>query len=224
MAQLLTTWVSKRYEPKLPGANNQMSFETHLTLYASNSTSLEIARQFAIDHSLKWTHIELHSGVTPSQPMLTFWGQDSLGSQLRLAYSIKQELESIQIQVVRIKVETPFQGEFAPRSECSGGGHPDQYFECHVKLRLPSSTDLERLRSIAASYRAHVSRNAIKTFGKGQTERFVTQRSHHCTGATAQLNQLELTRSLRDNGFEIIEIESEFVLHDSNFTLDAGWN
>lgn len=200
-----------------------MSFETHLTLNPSNSTLQEAARKFAIDHSLKWTHIELYSGATPNQPMLTFWGQDSLNAQLRRANSISQELESLKIQVVRTKVETPFPGAFVPGAG-AGKENSNQYFECHVKLRLPSYADLERLRSIAASHRAHVSRNAIKTFENGQTERFVTQRSHHCTGATAHLNQIELTRSLKENSFDIVEIESEFVLYDSNFALDAGWN
>jgi hypothetical protein len=201
-----------------------MSFETHLTLNASNSALFKTAREFASDHSLKWTQIELNSGFTPTQPMLTFWGQSCLGDQLRRANLIRQELGSLQIQVVRIKVETPFPGAFVPNDGCTGQEHPNQYFECHVKLRLSSEADLVRLRSLAALHRAHVSRNAIKTFENGQSERFVTQRSYECSSATVQLNQFELTRSLEDHGFEIVEIESEFVLYDSNFALDAGWN
>jgi hypothetical protein len=201
-----------------------MSFETHITLKPAGKEALDAARQWAHLRSLKWTHIELSSGHAPSQPMLTFWGDDSLDLQLRRAKAIQQELEQLDIQVVRIKTECIFPGEFVPPLGCTKPEESNQYFECHVKLRLKSGADLDRLRSVVMPHQAHVSWNAIKTFKDGESERFVTLRSYHCTCETAQLSQLELAASLRQNGFNIVETESEFVLYDSNFALDTGWN
>src|SRR5262245_286017 len=119
-----------------------MSFETHITLSTANGDALIAAHRWAHRQSLKWTQIELHSGETPTQPMISFWGKDSLDAQLRRAGVIKQDLENLQVQVVRIKVETEFPGPFVPAAGCTEPANSNQYFECHVKLRLHSPQDL----------------------------------------------------------------------------------
>lgn len=53
-------------------------YETHLTLAIASPDTFASIRAWAERHAMKWTHILLDGGLTPSQPMVTFWGSQSV--------------------------------------------------------------------------------------------------------------------------------------------------
>ncbi len=63
--------------------------------------------------------------------------------------------------------------------------------------------------------------NARRVLADGAHERFVTQRCHDVDAPAAHA---ALQRLLADlDGVQIIEVEEEFVLYDSDLSLDDGW-
>ena len=101
--------------------------------------------------------------------------------------------------------------------------HPaHRYFEHHIKLLLESDRD-SPLRELAQLHSAHLSRNALQTRNDGFEQRFVTQR---CIGVgrSAAKKQLQiLVDSIESLGYHPLDIESEFVVYDSNLALNRGW-
>ncbi|MBI1246741.1 hypothetical protein GC197_02710 [bacterium] len=191
------------------------TFETHLTIDASRPECIEHARFWAIEAGLKWTEIELSRGNHQLQPMITYWGSDSLQSQRQAAKRIEEELSPLGVHIVRFKTETEASASLFARL--------GQYFECHIKLHLKSPEDLDALNVVANGNSSHLSRNARRVRDDGTQERFLTQRSYNCDGVQAKCKEQHLIDSLNKNGFDILETESEFVLFDSNLSLDAGW-
>ncbi|WP_093618835.1 hypothetical protein [Actinoplanes philippinensis] len=100
---------------------------------------------------------------------------------------------------------------------------PGLYFEHHVKLLLPAGTDLQGVRDVAAHHNARLSRNARRVRADGVRERFVTQRCHRVGLSAAQSSLAALVDALTGAGWEIAEVEKEWVLVDDNPGLDAGW-
>lgn len=191
-------------------------FETHLTLAASHSECIASARVWANESGLKWTEIELSQGNHPLQPMITFWGSESLKAQHAQANQIEQRLKSLGVRVVRVKTEIGVSSSLF--------AEPGQYFESHVKLHLESPRDWSALRHVTgSSNKAHISRNARRVRDDGSEERFLTLRSYDCDGTAAATNEHRLLDSVRENGLTVLEVESEFVLFDSNLSLDDGW-
>lgn len=191
------------------------TYETHLTLDSHRSGGIESARAWAIKSGLKWTEIELSHGEHQLQPMITFWSSDPLESQRKTAKQIEEQLQPLGLQVVRFKTETA-----ASEAQVAESG---QYFECHVKLHLKSSEDWDALLQVAHEKSAHVSRNARKVREDGTHERFLTLRSYECDGVEAQNKVKDLIAGLNAHGLNIMETESEFVVFDSNLSMDDGW-
>lgn len=195
--------------------SGRRQFETHLSIDASNRIAIDAAREWAHQSDLKWTEIELSRGVHRSQPMITFWGNGTLESQHDAASQIASSLVRLDVRVVRLKHEV----DVSP-SDMAGLG---QYFECHVKLPLTTAADWQTLACAAETHHAHISRNARRVRDEGTEERFLTQRSYACHGREAQQRERALVDALISHGLKIIEVESEFVVFDSNISLDAGW-
>jgi hypothetical protein len=118
---------------------------------------------------------------------------------------------------VRVKIEcTPWAPE-VPSEPCPDG----RYFEHHVKLLLEPDDDLSRLAELVEPHGAHLSWNARRVREEGRHERFVTQR---CRGVDAKGAHAALQGLLASlTGREVLEVEEEFVLYDSNLALDEGW-
>ncbi|MEZ6070020.1 MAG: hypothetical protein R3C10_07010 [Pirellulales bacterium] len=190
-------------------------FEIHLTLDASQADDIELARRWTAESGLKWTEIELSRGDHPQQPMITFWGQETLESQHDRAAEIQRGLASLGIRIVRVKIEV---GSTEALSAA-----PGQYFETHVKLRLTSAENRRAVHRVAETESAHISRNARRVLDDGTEERFLTQRSYTCSGFEAAVKQQELLEAVSAAGLNVMEVESEFVIFDSNIGLDRGW-
>jgi hypothetical protein len=124
------------------------------------------------------------------------------------------------IPVSRAKIEAAPDNAGVPQT----GDLPDgTYFEHHVKVVLADDAAIAAVREIGERHAAHVSRNARRALGDGRHERFVTQRCHDAGQPEARRRLVALVAELTAAGFPPVEIEEEYVLVDSNPTLDEGW-
>lgn len=197
-------------------------YETHVTVGAPDFRVLDQIRRWGEAESMKWTDIELDSGKTPSQPMLTFWGHDSLQEQHSRSAVVQQRIKEFGGEIVRVKVEANIDNDDVPQT-VDGPANSDGYFEFHVKVLLPASVDLAALRKIVEPLHARLSRNARRQRTDGRRERFVTLRVVSCPRESA-ISQFEILKTaLNQAGYETVETESEFVLYDSDRSLDSGW-
>jgi hypothetical protein len=180
-------------------------FEIHLTLDADSArVHADALCRFAEARGFSLLEIELPRGAYPSQPMLGWRSAGSLVSCLMATGD----------------VSPPF-GEDVPRENerCA----PGTYFESHVKLLLGCETAVHGVSSVALAHGAHMSRNARRTRTDGLQERFVTLRTHSGGLPEIARRTRELRAALAPEVHALLESEIEFVLHDSNHGLDAGW-
>lgn len=196
-----------------------IEYEAHLTLATSELGVLTSVSEWAESHQLKWTHIVLDGGDTPSQPMMTFWGKGDIVAQLARTQILSDQVGRLGALVVRVKIETRADS----RCQCFTGVANKGYFENHVKLILPSDVAMNDLQQLALSHGARLSRNARRVRTDGRQERFVTQRVYDADHATSRMQFERLMVDLQHANHEIVEIEREFVVFDSHLALDSGW-
>lgn len=116
--------------------------------------------------------------------------------------------------VARLKVEA---------AAAEADTQPGLYFEHHVKVLVPAGTDLEGVRGVAVEHDARLSRNARRVRPDGVQERFVTQRCYEVGLPVAASRLSALVGALTGAGWEVAEVEEEWVLVDDNPGLDSGW-
>ncbi len=207
--------------------------EMHVTVDCDRA---ELARldRWATAAGIKVTHIVLARGRMTSQPMLTCTGVGTLATQHRASRELVAALEAAGFKVVRVKIEAApwasgVPGDDAAAREQAGAG---RYFEHHLKVLLEDeSRTIEKLGTLASRHGAHLSWNARRMLAAeaasgamtARQERFVTQRCHGVGASSAALLLRELLADVRDAGVEILDIEREFVVYDSNTTIDDGW-
>ncbi|MEV5239064.1 hypothetical protein AB0K89_08105 [Streptomyces cinnamoneus] len=198
-------------------------FEAHITVPADDA-AVAAAEQYAAACGAKFTHVVLDRGRTPSQPMVTLRSSGSLPEVREAVGGAVRELQEAGADVVRVKVEAVPWAVGVPESDeaaaALGGSY---YFEHHLKLLLPPGADLAPLARLVSAHTAHLSRNARRVRDDGRAERFVTQRCRAVGRRTAGVRLDALVAALRDGGHDIISAEREFVVHDSDGSLDAGW-
>ncbi|MBM9621720.1 hypothetical protein ACFQ60_18305 [Streptomyces zhihengii] len=192
------------------------TYETHVTVRCDGEHGRGRLDAWARTAGLKVTHIVLARGRMVSQPMLTLRGGDGLAAQQAAAHGLVTRLREAGFAPVRVKTETtPWAAEVATA--------PDGYFEHHLKLLLDEDFDRAALTAIAVRHGAHLSWNARRVTGAGRHERFVTQRCRGVSARTAGLRCDELAAELTAAGHRIVSQEREFVLHDSDLSVDDGW-
>ncbi|MEV6653848.1 hypothetical protein [Streptomyces sp. NPDC051219] len=199
-------------------------YETHVTVRCDTDRTVERLRAWAGAAGLKVTHIVLARGRMVSQPMLTLTGTDGPAGQRTAADALVARLAAAGFEPVRVKIEAAPWSPEAPRSDAAAEGlGRDRYFEHHLKLRLAADFDRAALTVLAAVHGAHLSWNARRASEGGRHERFVTQRCHG-VGADRAGRALEaLLADVRAGGYEIDSVEREFVLYDSDLSVDDGW-
>jgi hypothetical protein len=199
-------------------------FETHLTVRLGEAESTDRLRDWSAGRGLKCTHIVLARGRTASQPMLTRYGRGALSAEVEAAKRLSDDLAGEGFEVSRIKIEAAPGNRDVPRTDDEAAHHPrDRYFEHHVKLLLDAIAGVDPVTSIAQRHQAHVSRNALRVRADGRHERFVTQRCHGVGSETAHRKLDALLNALTEQRYEVIDVEQEFVVYDSDLTIDAGW-
>ncbi|MFK0253352.1 hypothetical protein [Streptomyces sp. NPDC090445] len=189
-------------------------YETHVTLRCPDAAELTRLNAWAGARGLKVTHIVLARGRMVSQPMLTLPDRDGHEALVPL-------LRADGFDPVRVKVETV---PWTTDRPGPGGG----YFEHHLKLLLPVGFDRARLEALATPHGAHLSWNARRVAEDGGShERFVTQRYRGPAGAAGAAGAGRacdaLVSELAAAGYDIRSEEREFVLYDSDLSVDDGW-
>ncbi|MFW6638734.1 nucleotidyl transferase AbiEii/AbiGii toxin family protein [Nocardiopsis algeriensis] len=211
-------------------------FEVHLTLEEAGPERAAEAALWAEEHGLKFTHIELDRGSTPSQPMVTYHtGESTLSAELETADRWAERLAAAGFGVTRTKLEVKRESPGVPRTDEEARKLPPWcYFESHLKLLLPGGADLDALSALVEPHGARLSRNARRTRDDGRQERFVTQRCFSVGRYQAYARTDDLFRTLQLAGVlmdrrhrgprpTVLEAEYEFVVHDSALTADSGW-
>ncbi len=196
-------------------------YEIHLTVSADADD--ERLRSLAADRGVKYTRIQLDRGEHASQPMLSWLSDGTPASAEADARRTAAVLRSEGFPVTRLKVEGAASGSEAPVTAEQAAGQPDLYFEHHVKLLLPASADLEQVREVAVRHGARLSRNARRVRTDGVQERFITQRCYQVVRSEAAATLAGLLGAVSGAGWEVAEVEQEWVLVDDNPALDAGW-
>ncbi|RPF21908.1 nucleotidyl transferase AbiEii/AbiGii toxin family protein [Myceligenerans xiligouense] len=196
------------------------ALEIHLTV---NSWAADRLDAFAGERAIKVSRIELDHGKFRSQPMLTVELTGSLEDAEQRVVQLRRELAAARLQAVRVKVETAPWNRDVPATDEQA--REDLYFEHHIKVRLPAGNVARRLAitTLAREHGARVSRNARRVLEDGTEERFVTQRCFGVGRETSRLRLAALVSALGDGGFEVLEVEEEYVVVDDNLGLDAGW-
>lgn len=193
-------------------------YESHVTVRCTGPDEWVRLRRWAASSGLKLTHIVLARGRMREQPMLTLSGSSSYAEQATRVRDVVAGLRRDGFEPVRVKTEsTPWAAEVPARL----GEDDERYFEHHVKLLLDVGTDLAALATRVVPHGAHLSWNALRVRDGARHERFVTQR---CRSVGADEAGRALERLLTElDGFVVLGVEREFVLHDSDLSVDDGW-
>lgn len=91
-------------------------------------------------------------------------------------------------------------------------------------MLLPVDFDRPALEALVVPHGAHLSWNARRVGGGDWQVRFVTQRWRGAAGAAGAGDAFDaLIRELDSAGYEMGTGEREFVLSDSDLSVDDGW-
>ena len=183
-------------------------------------TSDDVAA-FAASHGLKFSDIVLDRGQSPEQPMVTVRASGTLEEVERVSREWSDRMQAEHFSVVRIKVEAAPWNDGVPEQDADAV--EGRYFEHHIKLLLPDAAagTLVSLTRLLEPHQARLSQNARRQRDDGWHERFATQRCHRAGRNTAKARLDRLLVALR--GYEILEVEEEYVVLDSLLSLDSGW-
>ncbi|RSN66812.1 hypothetical protein [Actinomadura sp. WAC 06369] len=194
-------------------------FETHVTVHGD----ARAVADWAAARGVKFAHIVLERGRVASQPMLTLTCSGTLDDARAQAARTALDLRADGFAAARVKIEAAPWNAGVPAAD-DEALDPARYFEHHVKLLLaPDAGAAPGLAEVVGPHAAHVSRNARRVRTDGRAERFVTQRCRRVGARTAGARLDALTGALRARGFEIVEVEREFVVFDGDESLDDGW-
>lgn len=198
-------------------------FEAHITVRADDSTSIDAFESYAAAHGLKFIHIVLERGRVPQQPMVTVRDSGTYAAVRDSVESLAERLADDGFPVVRTKIESTPWAEGVPDTDDEARMLGERYyFEHHVKLLLDQDTDTTDLTEIAVAHAAHLSANARRTRADGRSERFITQRCRSVGDSTAA-QRLESLLTAVHSAYQVLSVEREFVVYDSNESIDAGW-
>jgi hypothetical protein len=156
--------------------------------------------------------------------MLTRRGQGTLSGQVTAAHHWVARLRGDGIHVTRVKIEAAPWTTGVPLTDAEAAALPeDCYFEHHVKLLLAGEPQVAAVRALVEPHTAHVSRNARRGSADGTHERFVTQRCRGVGRPEARRRLDALLGALAETVRTVVEVEEEYVVHDDNPAVDAGW-
>lgn len=203
--------------------NRTSQFEVHLTVAIAQDAHIERLSNWAAANGAKVSHIVLDRGDHSSQPMVTLWFTGTLEDALAAMHSASYGLKSNGFEVSREKVEVGWESYLVPQSQSDLDRlGANAHFEFHIKLRLRTK-DLADLARKLEGTEARLSRNARRIHADEFQERFVTQRSYGVAKPVASNELDRLVAYLASTDWQLLEIEREFVVFDSNLSLDRGW-
>ena len=211
-------------------ANTPGDYEVHLTVGLTGH-ALGAVRAHASSNALRLLLIELPRGAHPVQPMLSWRHHGVLAEVQAQVHAQATALQAIDVPLLRHKIELAPKHPAVPQtaSEHANASNHARYFEAHLKLALPPTLDVAQLTQLALAHGAHLSRNALPQphptagMAPAHERRFVTLRAH--SGGLQALGQRAdgLRAACEALGALCLATELEWVVHDSNEALDAGW-
>ncbi|MEU8775582.1 hypothetical protein [Streptomyces sp. NPDC048606] len=211
-------------EPSITAEGFVGEFETHITVECEGEGSVDRLERWAADRGVGFVHIVLARGQMTSQPMVTFHGAGAFPEQLSAALAMEDELRASGFEPVRVKIEATPWTRGVPHSDADAALlGPEAHFEHHIKVLVLPDFDRATLASLVSGHGAHVSWNARRVADDGRQQRFVTQRCHGVGLRTAGDRLERLAGVVSDAGYEIVSVEREFVVYDSNIAVDDGW-
>ncbi|MEG0481691.1 MAG: hypothetical protein RR575_00725 [Acinetobacter sp.] len=190
----------------------KQEFEVHLTADLDrNSILYHQFKMLCIRLDAKPLEIILARGEYPRQMMLSkvVLGKDLASILMQLDIWI-EEFKQHNIQIIRTKVEVPFQIQNNQLNQVV------DYYEWHALIEYHDSLALKKL---CDTYHVHLSHNALK---QQENYRFLTLRE---TGMeTTFLARLQDVKAeLFNQNRVIIKERLESCIHDTNMILDVGW-
>ncbi|KJS59958.1 hypothetical protein VM95_24195 [Streptomyces rubellomurinus] len=199
-------------------------FETHVTVECEGDGAVRRLERWAADRGVGFVHIVLARGRMTSQPMVTLRGTGALPEQRLAALAAADELRASGFEPVRVKIEAAPWTLGVPQSDVQAARlGPEVHFEHHIKVLVPPDFDHAAMAALVSGHGAHVSWNARRVMDDGRQQRFVTQRCYG-VGLHAAGERLErLVGAVSGAGYEIASVEREFVVYDSNISVDDGW-
>jgi hypothetical protein len=200
-------------------------FEVHITVGLPDRGGRDRFLDWCRIHDFKFVHIILDRGDHIDQPMATWRrSQASLTTVLAEARVIATELQKIAFSVIRVKVEVDTLNQDVPQFDEEAIGHAaSNYFEHHVKLLRDRPAPCDRLLRVCVEQQAHLSRNSWREPSQGKEERFVTSRYYRVGSASSRSQLQQLLECLNELGEQVIDVESEYCVYDTNLDLDRGW-
>ncbi|MRH93071.1 hypothetical protein GFY24_37590 [Nocardia sp. SYP-A9097] len=202
----------------------QGDFEAHLTVRVADETSLTALERHAVAQDLKFTHIRLARGRVRDQPMLTARYSGTFSSVRDSVAELVARMTGAGFPLLRTKIEsTPWTIGVPATDTAAVALGSSYYFEHHVKLLLATDVDSALLTAIAIAHAAYLSANARRVRSDRRAERFVTQRCRAVGEPTAAARLAALSADLAGGPYEILSVEREFVVFDSDESVDAGW-
>jgi hypothetical protein len=199
-------------------------FEIHVTIAIPSAHGIGELSVFAAGRDIKFAHIVLDRGSTPSQPMLTMPGHGTLAAQVAAAGSLSRDLAGAGFTVARVKVEAaPWNGGIPADDSAAARLGDAMYFEHHLKVVLDGDPGDGSLAALVGRFGARLSRNARRHRADGKAEWFATQRCYRVGLLAAGVRLAALISALTNAGHAPVEVEREFVVFDNAPSVDDGW-
>lgn len=198
-------------------------FEAHITVETKDAAELARFDEVCAGLGVKSIHIALPRGVTRFQPMTGSYHHGELSVVQGEVLGLARQLAGAGFRVTRAKIEATGANRDIPLSDEEAAEAPENYFEYHIKVRLPRDAEVAALTALAESHGAHLSRNARKIFADGTSERFVTLRVYDVGKRSADERFEALREALGGAGHSLSEPTREYTVYDSNTKVDDGW-
>jgi hypothetical protein len=200
------------------------TFESHVTVRAEGPEQIERFRELCRERGLKCLLIELARGTYHSQPMTATHHEGSFEDVLAEAQAAARFFRDSGLEVTRVKIEADPTSRGVPGTDLEAARlPPTNYFEFHLLVTLARMIELPALGEICEKHNAHLSSNAFKRATAEETQRFVTMRLEGAGLKRASAVFEELARAVEAAGYQTSRQVHEYVVYDSNVSLDAGW-
>lgn len=208
-------------------------FEVHITVADDHNRGAEVFKEDCRKLGVKAILIELESGRPVHgifQYQTGFWAAGSFDEILRLIDEHSSALQQQGWRVVRQKCEVtpsllPGHINCPIENEDLEKFPPQNYFEFHVKLEIPTDKRDEQMaviRQLVEKHRAHLSRNAFKSFSDCE-HRFVTQRVYRKGQREAYAIIDAFVADALATSLNVVQVQREYAVYDTNVDYDAGW-
>jgi hypothetical protein len=198
-------------------------FEIHLTV--RKPESIEAFRAACVEMGVKPIILDLQdrTGTTVLEDVMTSSRISAATKDVpQHLYLLQHAMMAFGFDVVRTKVETvpwhPAASSLLDRPKMP----ENRYFESHIQVVVPDGR-FQKLRSIAESMDAHLSRNVFKRAATGDPIMMLTLRDYQTTAGSFQDDVEATVSALRYFSFDVGKVEVEFAIFDSNVDHDAAW-